>query len=1047
MHRHILDLQDCHSSSLYAPSQRLPSEQLSSHRIRTTCKLQASMVPQDSPDNNQRASKLAGFFRQILKGTRNITSTHDAKLFFEAARIQDRPSLCIEGIVASKNGIDALHLAVRVDLGTAFIKEHTLPFIGVLADEQLELLADGQILQQALVAMFTPPTVWNTLLGMAKAGDFEGDDLKTFAWLCLELLSLPPSSDLDLAADVDAITQNNLINSESSEARRLAYKIKHLLQLRKSPTSRAGESYVPGGRHDNDFEDFRKIAIYPTADEFLSRDRPFYRRAKEVFEVDMSERPATHLDNIYRLTREDLLGELRSDWQNTQVRKRGDRAAVVLGKLWPVGLKLGEDKFRKKCSVALSCSAGLEALGKLHPTSRKKWLKDNSNYIRHQAFGALYRGQEILGFAFIDRDIDQLVRSPPVIILRFADETAFTKALLAFTAPAGLMFTLVDTPVYAYEPVLECLKNMDELPLQDSLLNASESVDDFSPSPALQHVLESLSSPSDTMAIHLGLFMENEKFSLDYSQRQSLSNALGHKVSIIQGPPGTGKSFIGALAAHCVVKYTKLKILVITYTNHALDQFLEDLLDLGIGEHDMIRLGSKSTTRTCPFLLSTLRSEYRRTKHAWTVIDHLRNYADELIDELKEAFEKYMNYIQFGPSFDDIQHYLEFSEEGGRFFEAFVVPSENDRFKKVGKKGRTVRPNYLYERWSEGNGPGVYAQQALREHKTVWDIEPSQRQKLSNKWILAILQDKVERVQSLARRYDLAQSRLDGQFNESKVHTLRARRIIGCTTTGAAKYTKLLESAKPDIVIVEEAGEIHESHVLTALTPSVKQLVLIGDHKQLRPKINNYNLTVEKGEGYDLNRSMFERLILQGHPYTTLQKQHRMHPDIAVLVRELTYPDLEDDPKTMLRDRIRGLEDRVLFINHSHPEKKNEKVVDRRDPGVKASKENMFEAQMVLEIVKHLAQQGYKTDSLVVLTPYLGQLRLVRDMLMDEIDPLLSDLDSHELIQAGLMTRAAANVGKSQLRISTIGEPRKFKFERIKVADMFKTTTKAKRRK
>lgn len=263
---------------------------------------------------------------------------------------------------------------------------------------------------------------------------------------------------------------------------------------------------------------------------------------------------------------------------------------------------------------------------------------------------------------------------------------------------------------------------------------------------------------------------------------------------------------------------------------------------------------------------------------------------------------------------------------------------------------------------------------------------------------------------------------MDTQFNESKVSILRNKRIVGCTTTAAAKYTKLIACAQPDIVIVEEAGEIQESHILTALTPSMKQLIQIGDHKQLRPKINNYQLTVEKGDGYDLNRSLFERLILQGHPHTTLRKQHRMHPDISFLVKELTYPDLEDGPKTLTREPIRGLDDRVIFVNHNHPELQNDRIGDRRDQGSKSSKENEFEARMVLKTVRFLAQQGYGTKNMVVLTPYLGQLRLVRDMLMGDVDPLLSDLDSNELIQAGLMTKAAAKVDKSPLRISTIGE-------------------------
>lgn len=65
-------------------------------------------------------------------------------------------------------------------------------------------------------------------------------------------------------------------------------------------------------------------------------------------------------------------------------------------------------------------------------------------------------------------------------------------------------------------------------------------------------------------------------------------------------------------------------------------------------------------------------------------------------------------------------------------------------------------------------------------------------------------------------------------------------------------------------MIVEEAGEIFESHVLTSLSANIKHVILIGDHKQLRPKTECYELTVEAGKSFDLNRSLFERLIMEG---------------------------------------------------------------------------------------------------------------------------------------------------------------------------------------
>jgi hypothetical protein len=67
---------------------------------------------------------------------------------------------------------------------------------------------------------------------------------------------------------------------------------------------------------------------------------------------------------------------------------------------------------------------------------------------------------------------------------------------------------------------------------------------------------------------------------------------------------------------------------------------------------------------------------------------------------------------------------------------------------------------------------------------------------------------------------------------------------------------------------------------------------------------------------------------------------------------------------------------------------------------------------MVLKIVRYLGQQGYGTDKLVILTPYLGQLRALQQALRDTNDPLLSDLDSADLVRAGLVSPAAANVSK-----------------------------------
>ena len=78
---------------------------------------------------------------------------------------------------------------------------------------------------------------------------------------------------------------------------------------------------------------------------------------------------------------------------------------------------------------------------------------------------------------------------------------------------------------------------------------------------------------------------------------------------------------------------------------------------------------------------------------------------------------------------------------------------------------------------------------------------------------------------------------------------------------------------------------------------------------------------------------------------------------------------------------------------------------------------------MVLKIVRYLRQQGYDIDRLVILTPYLGQLRAIMDALKGNQDghAVLGDLDSRDLVRAGLMSDFNAVSVKKQIRIATIG--------------------------
>jgi len=59
-------------------------------------------------------------------------------------------------------------------------------------------------------------------------------------------------------------------------------------------------------------------------------------------------------------------------------------------------------------------------------------------------------------------------------------------------------------------------------------------------------------------------------------------------------------------------------------------------------------------------------------------------------------------------------------------------------------------------------------------------------------------------------------------------------------TRETRELTFPLQSLKPKVLLVEEAGQVMEAHVLGSLVESIEHLILIGDPLQLRPTLNNY---------------------------------------------------------------------------------------------------------------------------------------------------------------------------------------------------------------
>ena len=247
----------------------------------------------------------------------------------------------------------------------------------------------------------------------------------------------------------------------------------------------------------------------------------------------------------------------------------------------------------------------------------------------------------------------------------------------------------------------------------------------------------------------------------------------------------------------------------------------------------------------------------------------------------------------------------------------------------------------------------------------LWRLSPLERWRLYRLWLQEAEKFHMKKLQRKQPDYERALARKFEVMQEEDFHILQSAKIIGMTTTCAAKYRRILQRIRPKIVIVEEAAEVMEAHIITSLTKDCQHLILIGDHKQLRPKPEVYVLAKK----YHLDVSLFERMVNVGLQCDTLNVQHRMRPEIAALMKHI-YDDLENHKTVEEYEDIKGIKKNMFFINHSHLENPCEDSY---------SHVNDHEAKFVVALCRYLLQQGYKAHQITLLTTYTGQMFAIRD--------------------------------------------------------------------
>ncbi|CAO2654557.1 Nn.00g112900.m01.CDS01, partial [Neocucurbitaria sp. VM-36] len=824
-----------------------------------------------------------------------------------------------------------------------------------------------------------------------------------------------------------------------------------------------GDLSTQGIRHDNDHATIDKIKILPTAEEITSRRQQY---------LPLNDSTHHHLpglagllDRQFRLLREDTVGQLR------------DAVREEMGKLENPTLNAPTNRSRQGVRrlvyhnvrfsrMCIDRKRGLQVVAKFDQPpqiknkakkQREEWWK-NSKLLQVDSLVCFVSSNgKIIFFSVCDpiplygggKNADLVDGKMAYDLPSLFKDAAHASVLLSLAqykqedivwisthmATSRIRQSLVEFPgvlLPSFEPILQALQKMSRklnLPFADIIApeSGTPATSTRPPAYAAKH---GFSFNLDVLAgvpltLRPGQSFDFRKLeagsTLDEAQQHAVIQALSTALALIQGPPGTGKSYTGVAIIKALLHNRNAAdlgpIICVCYTNHALDQLLEHLVKDGVKQ--IIRLGSRSKSDLLQSLtLYNVAKEAVPTKtekhDKW---EHSRDIGDTA-SEIKDI----LSGLNEPKSWTNISAHLQ-KTHGRHFKELFGKGVDQEGFQEVrGKKFRVV------ESWLRGAPQKLTSNRPLAQLSAISLREMStlERSFLHKHWIeqrsAQLTNDLIHALDS----YHESKSALDKCHKELDLRCLREAHIIGVTTSGLARNIELLQRVRAKVMICEEAGEVLEAHTLTAFLPGVQHAILIGDHEQLRPQINTYELQHDNPQGkrYSLDISLFERLVRPQTgdpqvPLSTLKTQRRMHPSISELVRVPLYPHLQDHSSVSEYPEVDGMRDRLYWLNHQ--EKEDAQPVH----AVSLSKTNTFEVEMTAALVSHLVRQGtYGSEDIAVLTPYLGQLQKIKKRLAGTFEIVVGDRDQEELEAQGLRdepdTSAVDGQGQVQVQKTTL---------------------------
>ncbi|NXC23528.1 ZNFX1 protein, partial [Campylorhamphus procurvoides] len=917
--------------------------------------------------------------------------------------------------------------------------------------------------------------------------------------LLQDLISTFPASSVQkisvlltvLPASINALRASGVDITEETEKNlsKVEMLMKHLQEKRREGTLRADNCVFIQPQIDGQEENYRTMTIYPTRNEVHSNEKPFLR---PNLVSGRYESTSIYLDTHFRLLREDFVRPLREGI--LEVLQSFEDKGLRQKKFDDIRIYFDTHIIAPHCA---STGIVYKVQFDIKPLRFVQWK--NSKRLLYGSLICMSKDHfETFLFATVsNRNAEELANG--FVELSFDEQS---QALLAEVRPSD-SFLMVETTAYfeAYKHVLEGLQEMEEedVPFQKYIVECDTQVKEpayltkdtaYNLAP-LMETSDEQTYPDSLRSVHVldpKQWLSMEALRLDESQMQALNLALTKELAIIQGPPGTGKTYVGLKIVQALLTnehvwqstFQKCPILVVCYTNHALDQFLEGIYSF---EKDgIVRVGGRSSSEILQkFTLKELRKEcdfrYDLPEHLYRAHANITTEMEGAERKLQEGakqlecttygvlHERYLkgciepqHWASLMKGLDDEEFYYSGSQhsvilewlslgvsvftqnaaeniwaenpggqqegeeewEGEAEEELLEIPEmadliEAERMIEDEKTAKSWRrkeeehravhrlasmmlamkledqeegtPQQKTAQWEITAGQKRKMKQKMKaelrkqdamtesEAKAIqdlWKLDLSSRWRLYRLWLQTYQGFIRRRILRHEQQYQAAAERLKELKLQEDLCILKKARVVGMTTTGAAKYRQILQKIEPRIVIVEEAAEVLEAHTITTLSKACQHLILIGDHQQLQPGANVYDLA----KNFNLEISLFERLIKVDFPFVCLKYQHRMRPEIARLISPHIYQKLENHPSVLNYENIKGVSSNLFFVEHDFPE---QQIQEGR------SHQNSHEAQFVVELCKYFLCQDYQPSQITILTTYTGQLFCLRQLMPAKI--------------------------------------------------------------